>query len=73
MGLEVGAALVGMHLGALHPIEKVLTFALAFGPFLLLGAVIAWRRRAESAEDSEDAELGGDAESVSPVPPGRLN
>ncbi|WP_141014033.1 hypothetical protein [Nocardioides sambongensis] len=36
------------HLGALHPVEQAVTAALAFGPFLLLGAVILVRRRAES-------------------------
>ncbi|UDY22819.1 hypothetical protein [Nocardioides sp. Kera G14] len=43
-------ALVPMHLGALHPYEKVLTFGLAFGPFLVLIVVIALRRRQDLAE-----------------------
>ena len=30
--------LVGMHLGALHPYEQVLTVVLAFGPFVVLGS-----------------------------------
>jgi hypothetical protein len=42
--------LVALHLGALHPAEKVLTLVLAFGPFLVLGAVIAFRRRDEDEE-----------------------
>jgi hypothetical protein len=45
---------VALHLGALHPYEKVLTLVLAFGPFLVLGAVISWRRRHES-EPEDDA------------------
>jgi hypothetical protein len=49
----VTALLVAMHLGALHPYEKVLTLVLAFGPFVVLGAVIAVRRRQE-AEDERD-------------------
>lgn len=38
-----------LHLGALHPIEQVLTLILAFGPFVVLGIVIWWRRRTEDA------------------------
>jgi hypothetical protein len=34
-----------LHLGALHPVEQLLTLVLAFGPFVLLGVVIWWRRR----------------------------
>ena len=45
--------LIAMHMGALHPVEKVLTLLLAFGPFLVLGAVIAIRRRHE-ADDPGD-------------------
>jgi hypothetical protein len=40
-------------MGALHPYEKVLTLVLAFGPFIVLGAVIAVRRRHEE-EPEED-------------------
>jgi hypothetical protein len=39
-----------LHFGALHPYEQALTFVLAFGPFVLLGAVVWWRRR----EDQRD-------------------
>ena len=46
------ALLVALHLGAMHPYEKVLTLVLAFGPFIVLGAVIVLRRRHE--EESED-------------------
>jgi hypothetical protein len=45
--------LVALHLGALHPVEKVLTLVLAFGPFVVLGAVVALRRRHE--DDDEPA------------------
>jgi hypothetical protein len=47
--------LIALHMGAVHPYEKVLTLVLAFGPFLVLGAVIAVRRRqdAESADEAE--------------------
>jgi hypothetical protein len=49
---ELVSLLVGLHLGTLHPYEKVLTLLLAFGPFLVLGAVIVLRRRQDAeAED----------------------
>ncbi len=44
------AAVLPLHMGALHPFEQALTLLLAFGPFVVLGVVI-WRRRRE--EDSE--------------------
>lgn len=37
-----------LHMGALHPHEKALTLALAFGPFVVLGAVVAVRRRQDA-------------------------
>jgi len=45
------ALLVVLHMGALHPYEKVLTLVLAFGPFLVLGGVIAVRRRHEDQDE----------------------
>ena len=44
-------ALVPMHMGALHPYEKALTLVLAFGPFVVLGAVIVHRRRQDEREE----------------------
>ena len=41
----MNASLVPLHLGSLHPVEQLLVYALAFGPFLLLGAVVVVRRR----------------------------
>jgi len=38
------ADLTALHLGGLHPYEMVLTLVLAFGPFVVLGAVIVLRR-----------------------------
>jgi hypothetical protein len=43
-----------LHMGALHPFEKVLTLVLAFGPFLLLALVIYLRRRQDSREALDD-------------------
>lgn len=37
------------HMGSLHPFEQALTLLLAFGPFVVLGLVLWWRRR----EDAE--------------------
>ncbi len=42
--------LVVLHLGALHPAEKGLTLLLAFGPFVVLGVVVAVRRKQDAAE-----------------------
>lgn len=44
-----------LHMGALHPVEQLLTLLLAFGPFLVLGGVIWWRRRHE--DDTEGVEV----------------
>ena len=43
--------LVALHMGALHPAEKVLTLLLAFGPFIVLGSVVALRRRHEADDE----------------------
>jgi hypothetical protein len=44
---QMVAQVVVLHLGGLHAYEKVLTVLLAVGPFLVLGTVIAVRRRHE--------------------------
>ncbi len=46
-------AVVPLHLGALHPIEQALTLALAFGPFVVLGIVVAVRRRHQGSEPAQ--------------------
>ncbi|MEV5000956.1 hypothetical protein [Nocardioides sp. LML1-1-1.1] len=48
--------MIPLHMGALHPVEQVATIVLAFGPFVVLGIVIAIRRRAELAEEREEQE-----------------
>ena len=45
-----------LHMGALHPFEKALTLALAFGPFLILAAVLVIRRRQDRAEEESQRE-----------------
>jgi hypothetical protein len=44
-------AMIPLHLGSLHPFEQALTLVLAFGPFVVLGIVIAYRRRTEQREE----------------------
>jgi hypothetical protein len=48
--------MVLLHLGPLHPIEKVLTLVLAFGPFVLLGVTIWITRRRNAVDDAGDTE-----------------
>jgi hypothetical protein len=43
--------LIVLHMGALHAYEKALTLLLAFGPFVVLGSVMAVRRRHEAEEE----------------------
>jgi len=57
-----------LHLGGLHPFEKALTLVLAFGPFLLLAAVIVVRRRQDARDEAAErarAEEPGGAEDPS--------
>jgi uncharacterized iron-regulated membrane protein len=42
-----------LHMGALHPVEQLLTLVLAFGPFVVLGGLVWWRRRADERADLE--------------------
>ena len=39
-----------LHLGSLHPFEQAMVYALAFGPFLVLGVVMLVRRRQDRRE-----------------------
>ena len=45
--------MIPLHMGALHPFEQALTLVLAFGPFVVLGLVIAHRRRSEPHTDGQ--------------------
>ena len=49
------------HLGTLHPVEQVLTIVLAFGPFLLLGAVILIQRRRDGREEAAEQSRESDS------------
>ncbi|CUR56691.1 conserved hypothetical protein [metagenome] len=46
--------MIPLHMGALHPVEQALTLLLAFGPFVLLGALVWWRRREEHDEQRDE-------------------
>jgi hypothetical protein len=41
------------HLGPVHPLEQVLTLVLAIAPFVVLGIVIAVRRRQDRDHDQD--------------------
>jgi hypothetical protein len=56
--MNVTIWLPALHMGALHPHEKVLTLVLAFAPFLLLAAVIVVRRRHDAIEEAAEAAAG---------------
>ena len=53
--------MAALHMGALHPFEQALTLLLAFGPFVVLGLVIWFRRRQEADEASaaQDSSVQG--------------
>ena len=51
--------MIPLHMGALHPFEQALTLVLAFGPFVVLGLVIAHRRRSEHADGQPDGQPEG--------------
>ena len=57
------ADLVALHMGALHPYEKVLTLVLAFGPFVVLGFVVhhSRKRALEEEQEQEQPVLGDDS------------
>ena len=53
--LGVRALVLPLHLGALHPVEQLLTLLLAFGPFVLLAITIRVSRRRNARDDDADA------------------
>jgi hypothetical protein len=59
--------MIPLHLGAMHPYEQALTLALAFGPFVVLGIVIAVRHRQDLAEERAEGEV---SEPTTPDRPG---
>jgi hypothetical protein len=56
--------MVPEHLGGLHAYEQALTLLVAFGPFVVLGIVVAVRRR----RDLEEEERGEDDARPGPDP-----
>jgi hypothetical protein len=51
--------MIPMHLGPLHPVEFALTLLLAFGPFVVLAAVIVVRRRHDRVDLTEPVDGPG--------------
>ncbi len=47
-----------LHLGPLHPVERLLTLLLAFGPFVLLALTIWFTRRRSSEDGPADPDDG---------------
>ena len=46
--------LVLLHMGKLHPIEKFLVGAIAFGPFVILAIVVYVVRKRDIAEEEAE-------------------
>ena len=46
-----GALVTLLHLGALHAYEKLLVALVAFGPFVVLFAVVFYVRRRDARDD----------------------
>ncbi len=44
-----------LHLGALHPVERLLVLLVAFGPFVVLAVVVYVVRRRDIAEEEREA------------------
>ena len=52
-----------LHLGTLHPVERLLVLLVAFGPFLVLAVVVyVVRRRDIAEEEREDSTTSCDAQ-----------
>ena len=43
-----------LHLGSLHPVEKIMVGVIAFGPFVVLGIVVYVVRRRDIAEEEAE-------------------
>jgi hypothetical protein len=54
-----------LHLGKLHPFEKLLVFIIAFGPFIVLGVVVYVVRRRDIAEEEAEQRNAGQVEGQS--------
>lgn len=54
----MNALLALLHLGSLHPVEKLLVAAIAFGPFIVLGIVVYVVRKRDIAEEEAERRAG---------------
>jgi hypothetical protein len=59
--LLVWLTVTPLHLGALHPVERLLVLTVAFGPFVVLGVVVLVSRRRAVAEEQAEESDGRDA------------
>ena len=64
------AAVLPLHMGALHPFEQALTLLLAFGPFVVLAVVLRRRSKELAAEEAAERVEPADAEQSRTAPPG---
>ncbi len=62
--------LIAQHMGALHAYEQWIVAGIAFGPFVVLGVVIAVVRRRDAVEDEAAADDSQEA-AAPPGPPVR--
>jgi type VI protein secretion system component VasK len=51
-----------LHLGPLHPFAQTMVLLLAFGPFVVLVAVVWWVRRRDVAEEAAQQDAQQDAQ-----------
>ena len=60
------AGVIALHLGKLHPFEKLLVFLIAFGPFVVLGLVVYFVRKRDIAEEEEAERLAAEQSQQQP-------
>lgn len=59
--LGLPGLVVALHLGALHPLERLLVLGIAFGPFLVLFVVVYVVRRRAVAEEAAEPPVEDEA------------
>ncbi|MDT0201879.1 hypothetical protein [Nocardioides sp. AE5] len=63
------AGVLAQHMGQLHAYEHLIVYALAFGPFIVLGIVVWFVRRRDLAEEAAEAAAAEPDDSVSSTHP----
>ena len=54
MSPAIVALFGALHLGGLHPLEQLLVYGLAFGPFIVLGIVVYVVRKRDLADEDDE-------------------